>query len=118
MLPQQSLMLRVAAEAIGDARWDRQLGLRTGVLIGIGLDLNTTNYHLRWSLADQAREWNQDAGARPFRRGARPLDRRAAQRGRAGADGQPDDGVARRPGRQPDRARVQDRRAELHGLVR
>ncbi|HKI20067.1 MAG TPA: beta-ketoacyl synthase N-terminal-like domain-containing protein, partial [Isosphaeraceae bacterium] len=49
MLPQQSLMLRVAAESILDARWNRRLGLRTGVLIGIGLDLNATNYHLRWS---------------------------------------------------------------------
>src|SRR5262249_14420922 len=43
MLPQQSLMLRVAAEAIRDAGWDSRQGLRTGVLIGIGLDLNTTN---------------------------------------------------------------------------
>ena len=59
MLPQQSLMLRVAAESIVDARWDRKLGLRTGVLVGIGLDLNATNYHLRWSLAHRAREWNK-----------------------------------------------------------
>ena len=29
MLPQQSLMLKVAAEAIADAGWDRALGLRT-----------------------------------------------------------------------------------------
>jgi acyl transferase domain-containing protein/3-hydroxymyristoyl/3-hydroxydecanoyl-(acyl carrier protein) dehydratase len=28
--------------------------LRTGVFIGIGLDLNTTNYHLRWVLQDSA----------------------------------------------------------------
>ncbi len=42
MLPQQSLMLRVAAESIGDARWDRSLALRTGVLIGIGLDWSAT----------------------------------------------------------------------------
>ena len=59
MLPQQSLMLRVAAEAIEDARWDERLALSTGVLIGIGLDLNTTNYHLRWSLAGQVRQWKQ-----------------------------------------------------------
>ena len=62
MLPQQSLMLRVAAEAIGDASWDAGLSSRTGVLIGIGLDLNTTNYYLRWSLPDKARRWNQDLG--------------------------------------------------------
>jgi acyl transferase domain-containing protein/3-hydroxymyristoyl/3-hydroxydecanoyl-(acyl carrier protein) dehydratase len=59
MLPQQSLMLRVAAESMRDAGWDPKLALRTGVLIGIGLDLNTTNYHLRWSMAGRAREWNR-----------------------------------------------------------
>ena len=59
MLPQQSLMLAIAAQAVQDARWDDRLALSTGVLIGIGLDLSTTNYHLRWSLAGQARRWNQ-----------------------------------------------------------
>jgi acyl transferase domain-containing protein/3-hydroxymyristoyl/3-hydroxydecanoyl-(acyl carrier protein) dehydratase len=62
MLPQQSLLLRVAAEAVGDARWDTQKAIRTGVLIGIGLDLSTTNFHLRWSLAEKAREWNDTLG--------------------------------------------------------
>jgi acyl transferase domain-containing protein len=62
MLPQQSLMLRVAAEAILDSGWDPLLAIRTGVLIGIGLDLNSTNFHLRWSLADRAREWNKALG--------------------------------------------------------
>ena len=62
MLPQQSLMLRVAAAAIRDSGWDQRLALRTGVLIGIGLDLNTTNFHLRWSLPDRAREWNRVLG--------------------------------------------------------
>ncbi len=57
MLPQQSLMLSVAAQAIRDARWDARLALRTGTLIGIGLDLNTTNYHWRWALASRARGW-------------------------------------------------------------
>jgi acyl transferase domain-containing protein/3-hydroxymyristoyl/3-hydroxydecanoyl-(acyl carrier protein) dehydratase len=62
MQPQQSLMLRVAAEAMGDARWNAQQALRTSVLIGIGLDLNTTNFHLRWSMPDKARAWNDDLG--------------------------------------------------------
>jgi acyl transferase domain-containing protein/3-hydroxymyristoyl/3-hydroxydecanoyl-(acyl carrier protein) dehydratase len=62
MLPQQSLMLRVAAEAIGDSHWDARQGLRAGVLIGIGLDLSTTNYHLRWSLPERARAWNNELG--------------------------------------------------------
>ena len=36
--------------------------LRAGVFIGIGLDLNTTNFHLRWSLLNQAREWDRQLG--------------------------------------------------------
>jgi acyl transferase domain-containing protein len=59
MLPQQLLMLRVAAEAALDARWDARLALRTAVLIGIGLDWSTTNFHLRWSLAERVEEWNK-----------------------------------------------------------
>ncbi len=51
MLPQQSLMLKVAAEAAGDARWDERLALSTCVLIGIGLDLE----HDQLSLAVVAR---------------------------------------------------------------
>jgi len=59
ILPQQSLMLDVAAQALSDARWQSRLAARTGVLIGIGLDLNTTNYHWRWSLPDRARAWSE-----------------------------------------------------------
>ena len=62
MLPQQSLMLGVAADAIADAGWDDRPRLRTGVFIGLGLDLNTTNFHVRWSLLPQAREWNRRLG--------------------------------------------------------
>ncbi|HEU4394255.1 MAG TPA: beta-ketoacyl synthase N-terminal-like domain-containing protein, partial [Planctomycetota bacterium] len=50
MLPQQALMLLAAGEALEDA------GARsgapdpeTGVFVGMGLDLNTTNFHLRWT---------------------------------------------------------------------
>lgn len=51
MLPQQLLMLKVAAEALADAKLEDTdaARLRTGVFIGIGLDLNTTNFHLRWN---------------------------------------------------------------------
>lgn len=51
MLPQQLLMLKVAAEALADAQLEDsdEARLRTGVFIGIGLDLNTTNFHLRWN---------------------------------------------------------------------
>ncbi len=59
MLPQQSLMLKVAAEAVEDARWAPELGKRTGVVIGLGLDQNTNNFQLRWWLAAMAPLWNQ-----------------------------------------------------------
>ncbi len=50
MLPQQLLMLTVAADALADAGPTRNADpLRTGVFVGLGLDLNTTNFHLRWA---------------------------------------------------------------------
>lgn len=60
MLPQQSLMLRVAGDAIRESGWDAGLGPRTAVVIGTGLDLNTTNFYLRWSIAESARRWNDE----------------------------------------------------------
>ena len=63
MLPQQLLMLRVAARALADAgfRNEKSNGSEqrpnAGVFIGLGLDLNTTNFSFRWSLAKKAREW-------------------------------------------------------------
>ncbi|MBO0697167.1 MAG: hypothetical protein J2P46_02120, partial [Zavarzinella sp.] len=48
MLPQQVAMLQVAAEAMDDTRSKSTDGLSTGVFVGISLDPNTTNYHLRW----------------------------------------------------------------------
>ncbi|WP_406694715.1 beta-ketoacyl synthase N-terminal-like domain-containing protein [Singulisphaera sp. Ch08] len=62
MLPQQSLALQVAADAIADAGWDDRRRLRAGVFVGIGLDLNTTNFHVRWSMLPSARRWNKELG--------------------------------------------------------
>lgn len=98
MLPQQLLMLQVAAGALADAEVNRQSGRRkaegvrrktfqvhqgnaehssspcglapyalrshgtTGVFIGIGLDLNTTHFQLRWWLSEKAREWSERLG--------------------------------------------------------
>jgi acyl transferase domain-containing protein/3-hydroxymyristoyl/3-hydroxydecanoyl-(acyl carrier protein) dehydratase len=62
ILPQQSLMLKVAQEAIADSVWEPSRGLKTGVLIGIGLDLNSTNFQLRWTMLDRARGWNEQLG--------------------------------------------------------
>ncbi|MFO0848166.1 MAG: beta-ketoacyl synthase N-terminal-like domain-containing protein [Gemmataceae bacterium] len=51
MLPQQLLMLKAAADALDDCRGAKPDGDApgTGVFVGLGLDLNTTNYHLRWA---------------------------------------------------------------------
>ena len=62
MLPQQLLMLQTAAAAMGDAGLDRENNLATGVFIGIALDLNSTNFSLRWPLAGQAAAWATEMG--------------------------------------------------------
>ncbi|MGH7173478.1 MAG: beta-ketoacyl synthase N-terminal-like domain-containing protein, partial [Gemmataceae bacterium] len=55
-LPQQLLMLQVAAEALDAAALREEQRPRTGVFIGLGLDLNTTNFHFRWSLDPSLRD--------------------------------------------------------------
>ncbi|MBL8795622.1 MAG: acyltransferase domain-containing protein, partial [Planctomycetia bacterium] len=62
MLPQQLLMLQAAAAALDDAGWHGDQALRCGVFIGLGLDLNTTNFQLRWALSEQVHGWNQQLG--------------------------------------------------------
>lgn len=69
MLPQQQLMLKVAAEALKDATTRSlsadaamQLSNRTGVFIGIELDPNTNNFHLRWSVEQVAEYWAEQLG--------------------------------------------------------
>ena len=58
-LPQQMLMLQIAEQAIVDADLTEVDRLRTGVFIGVELDLNTTNYHLRWAVRSRAADWAQ-----------------------------------------------------------
>jgi PfaB family protein len=71
LLPQQLLMLQVAARAMADCVQPQNklseeqvqtLDERTGVYIGLGLDLNTTNYHFRWVLVNHARRWARQLG--------------------------------------------------------
>jgi acyl transferase domain-containing protein/3-hydroxymyristoyl/3-hydroxydecanoyl-(acyl carrier protein) dehydratase len=80
ILPQQLLMLNVAADALLDAGLDlRQERPRAGAVIGIDFDFEATNFHLRWLLrrreawrhldSPQAREWlarAQDACSPPL----------------------------------------------------
>ncbi|MEE2827977.1 MAG: beta-ketoacyl synthase N-terminal-like domain-containing protein, partial [Myxococcota bacterium] len=60
ILPQQLLALDVAASAFEDAGLDwnsPEPRLRSGVLVGMGLDLETTRFHLGWVLPSIARQW-------------------------------------------------------------
>ena len=80
MLPQQLLMLDTAARAIADAGGK---GLENaGVFIGLGLDLNTTNFHFRWALADTARKYAAEKGWKLSEKEERDLA--AELRGKAG----------------------------------
>ena len=75
MLPQQQVMLKVAHQALCDvksslnpgptsktANDDGELSNRTGVFIGIELDPNTTNFHFRWSIEQDAPSWARQLG--------------------------------------------------------
>lgn len=58
ILPQQLLMLKVAAGAMDDAGLVlRQARERMGTIIGIGFDYEATNFHLRWALPAMAAQW-------------------------------------------------------------
>ena len=76
MLPQQLLMLQVAADAFDDvggvggcvspmSAESPAERLDTGVFIGIALDLNTTNFRFRWTMPEKARRWARDLGVAP-----------------------------------------------------
>jgi len=62
MLPQQLLMLQSAAAAMADAGLGREEKLKCGVFIGIALDLNSTNFSLRWTLPQEAQGWAEELG--------------------------------------------------------
>ncbi|GFO65696.1 type I polyketide synthase [Geomonas paludis] len=62
MLPQQLLMLQSAAAAIKDAGMERGDNLRAGVFVGIALDLNSTNFAFRWTIAEKAQAWARQLG--------------------------------------------------------
>jgi len=57
MLPQQLLMLQVALDAWDDANISHDENWQSGVYVGLGLDVNSTNFHLRWTLPQKAKAW-------------------------------------------------------------
>ncbi len=60
LLPQQALMLESARSALLDARSADTDPARTGVIVGLGLDLRTTDFHLRWQTLAEAKAPLQD----------------------------------------------------------
>ncbi len=62
MLPQQLLMLDVAAKAVADYGPGKKGLENAGVFIGLGLDMNTANFHFRWALLETAREQARQQG--------------------------------------------------------
>ena len=64
-LPQQVLMLLAADAALAGVNLAEEVRPRTGVFIGLNLDLNTTNYHFRWWALKHAEEWAERLGLSP-----------------------------------------------------
>jgi acyl transferase domain-containing protein/3-hydroxymyristoyl/3-hydroxydecanoyl-(acyl carrier protein) dehydratase len=61
-LPQQLVMLEVAKSALEDARDPELEASRSGVFIGLALDLRTTDFHFRWAIKARAAGWARAAG--------------------------------------------------------
>ncbi|MGM9999675.1 MAG: beta-ketoacyl synthase N-terminal-like domain-containing protein [Candidatus Bruticola sp.] len=60
ILPQQTLLLSTAAQAMLDAKQPlRQRRNGAAAFVGIALDLNSTNFNLRWHLEKKAHELSQ-----------------------------------------------------------
>lgn len=69
VLPQQTLMLRVVAQAAEMAGLDRkQRRPNAGAIIGINLDMDTTDFHLRWALPQALKQWRPDLNEGDFER--------------------------------------------------
>jgi acyl transferase domain-containing protein len=60
MLPQQLLMLKTAVGAWRDAGLDAKENTRSGAFVGIGLDPNAANYHIRWRVEEKSEEWARE----------------------------------------------------------
>lgn len=56
MLPQQTLLLLTAAKTLDSCLTTPTTPVNLGVYVGVTLDPNTTNFHLRWLFPEQANE--------------------------------------------------------------
>ncbi len=66
ILPQQLLMLKVAAQAMKDAGFAlREKRPAMGAIIGISFDFEATNFHLRWNLENQVDQLKDDINIHP-----------------------------------------------------
>lgn len=75
ILPQQLLLLNVAADAMIDAGLPlRQRRPKAGVLTGMSFDFEATNYHLRWRRITDASRDEYDARSGPDSTGVPPLN--------------------------------------------
>ena len=63
LLPQQALMLEAARAALTDAQVTATEASRTGVFIGLGLDLRTTDFHFRWAMRELAERWGTESAS-------------------------------------------------------
>ncbi|MCX5883381.1 MAG: beta-ketoacyl synthase N-terminal-like domain-containing protein, partial [Deltaproteobacteria bacterium] len=63
ILLQHLLMLKVSYRAMADAGYaSRKLRPRMGAIIGMGFDMEATDYHVRWSLGNTHADWLKQAG--------------------------------------------------------
>ncbi len=65
LLPQQILMLEASRAALDDAQARPANPARTGVFVGLGLDLRTTDFHFRWTHLNQASQAAPSASGQP-----------------------------------------------------
>ncbi len=61
LLPQQALMLQLAADALDDAKITTAQGAHasSAVYVGIELDMNTCNFHWRWQIEELLDRWEK-----------------------------------------------------------
>ncbi|MBW2997029.1 type I polyketide synthase, partial [Candidatus Woesearchaeota archaeon] len=60
MFSQQVLMLKTAERALADAGHDKDDHINSGCFIGIGLDLSSTNFHVRWAMLNKVKSWAKE----------------------------------------------------------